>query len=468
MVPLQTFNAKGSENPMIHGTLSDLANQLDVRAPAQDTDFSGISIDTRHMLPDSLYVAIRGEQFDGHQFVAEAAQKGAAAALVSQKMDCDLPQLIVNDPILALGKITENWRDRFSIPVIAVTGSNGKTTLKNMIASILRAACEDNLVLATEGNFNNHIGLPLTLSRLNEKHRYAVLEMGMNHFGEIEYLTRLAKPSVAVINNAAESHLEGLQNVAGVAKAKGEIFLGLTPNGTAVLNRDDAYFDYWRGLIGDHRFISFGLDHPADVSANYIENKPLTIHTPHGDITVKLPLLGKHNAKNALAATACAIAANIALTDIQAGLENVKPAPGRMRQYVLAHQVKIIDDTYNANPFSLDAAVNTLATFSGTKIVVLGDMKELGADEKQHHFVAGEKIRAAGIHHLFTLGNLSAATTDAFGNNATHFTEHNKLAEALLPYLKNDVTVLVKGSRSMQMEKIIAHIIPAEQLDHAH
>lgn len=455
---------------MIHAKLIDIAKQLASPIPSQDSDFNGISTDTRTLLPGNLYIAIHGEQFDGHQFVKEAYKKGAIAALVSQKIDCDIPQILVNDTVLALGIITANWRNRFSIPLIAVTGTNGKTTLKNMIASILRAACKNqaDLILATEGNFNNHIGLPLNLARFNEKHRYAVLEMGMNHFGEIEYLTHLAKPTIAVINNAAEGHLEGVGSIAGVAKAKGEIFSGLTKDGTAILNRDDAYFNYWRELIGDHRYLSFGLDNPADISANYVENQPLTIQTPHGEITVNLPLIGKHNAANALAATACAIAANIDLSAIQNGLENVKPAPGRMRQYTLENNVKIIDDTYNANPFSLDAAVNALTTYTGTKIVVLGDMKELGPEAKQLHFHSGEKIRAAGIDYLFTLGHFSEATTEAFGKNAQHFTERDKLIHALLPYLTKDVTVLVKGSRSMQMEKIAAGIIPAEQLDHTH
>src|SRR6185312_11230584 len=226
---------------MIQATLADIAKHLGSNLPTKNTDFSGISVDTRSLAPGNLYIAIRGTQFDGHQFLAEAAKKGAAAALVDQLTECDIPQLVVNDTVLALGKITEYWRDRFSLPLIGVTGSNGKTTLKNMLAAILRAACqqEADCVLATEGNFNNHIGLPLTLSRLNAKHRYGVLEMGMNHFGEIDYLTRLAKPTIAIINNAAAAHLEGVQSIAGVAKAKGEIFAGLNDQGIAVLNRDD-------------------------------------------------------------------------------------------------------------------------------------------------------------------------------------------------------------------------------------
>ncbi|HSW68773.1 MAG TPA: UDP-N-acetylmuramoyl-tripeptide--D-alanyl-D-alanine ligase [Gammaproteobacteria bacterium] len=454
---------------MIQAALSQIAKELKATF-TQDIDFKGISIDTRTLQPGNLFVAIRGEQFDGHQFVMDAFKKGAAAALVSQKIASAIPQLIVDDTLLALGKITENWRDRFSLPVIAVTGSNGKTTLKNMIASILRAASGNQAeqVLATEGNFNNNIGLPLNLARLDKKHRYAVLEMGMNHFGEIKYLSLLAKPTIAVINNAAEAHLAGVKNVAGVAKAKGEIFLGLAEDGIAILNRDDAHFNYWLGLIGNRRYLSFGFEHSADVSTNDTENQPITIKTPEGDINLTLPLLGKHNVSNALAATAAAIAANVSLAAIKTGLENVLPAPGRMRQYVLPNNIKIIDDTYNANPFSLQAAVNTLATFPNTKILVLGDMKELGPEEKQLHFLSGEKIRAAGIHYLFTLGNLSKAATQAFGKNAQHFTEHKELVAALLPFLKKDVTVLVKGSRSMQMEKIAAGIIPVEQLDPTH
>lgn len=454
---------------MIQTTLAAIAKQLNITTPTQDVGFCGISSDTRTLTPGSLYVAIRGENFDGHEFVAKAAKQGAVAALVSTKVDYPLPQLVVDDTILALGKIAKQWRDQFSLPLIGVTGSNGKTTLKNMIAAILRAACQNQAdhVLATDGNLNNNIGLPLSLARLDKNHRYAVLEMGMNHFGEIAYLTQLASPSVAIINNAAEAHLEGLKDVAGVAKAKGEIFLGLDQNGIAILNHDDVYFGYWCTLIGTRRYLSFGLDSAADVCATSV-GQPVTIKTPQGEITVDLPLLGKHNVMNALAATAATLAANIDLASIKAGLENVKPAPGRMHQYVLANHARVIDDTYNANPFSLKAAVNTLATFPGTKIVVLGDMKELGPNEKQLHFAAGQHILSSGIDYLFTLGNLSLETSKGFGDNAQHFTEYDQLIAALNPYLNNDVTVLVKGSRSMHMEKVIAGIIPEEQLEHIH
>lgn len=457
---------------MIKLSLSELAKMLGTECLDNKTTFVGLSTDTRTLVAHNLFIAIRGENFNGHQFIAEAEKKGASAAIISEPVQTHLPCVTVNDTLAALGKIAAAWRDRFSLPLIGVTGSNGKTTLKNMLASICRAACHNqaNQVLATEGNLNNNIGLPLMLARLNNHHRYAVIEMGMNHFGEINYLTHLAKPTIAIINNAAEAHLEGVKDVAGVARAKGEIFAGLDPNGIAVLNRDDTYFDYWRGLIERRHFVTFGLDRPADVTADIKEGQRISIKTPCGEITLTLPLLGRHNVMNALAATATALAAKIDLNAIKFGLENVKPTPGRMRQYTLPNNVKVIDDSYNANPFSLRAAVNTLASYSGKKILVLGDMKELGAEAKQLHAAAGKNIRAAGIDYLFTFGKLSALCSENFGEHAEHFSadEREKLCAALMPHLTNDTTVLIKGSRSMQMEKIVGSLIPAEQLEHTH
>ncbi len=455
---------------MITMTLSELAKHLSAE-PAPHTSFNGISIDTRTLSPGNLFIAIPGEKFDGHNYLAEAIKKSAVAAVVNRKLDASIPLIIVKDTIDALGKISALWRNQFSLPLIGVTGSTGKTTLKNMLASIMRAACQNDAgkVFATEGNKNNNIGLPLMLARLNKNHRYAVIEMGMNHFGEIEYLTQLAKPTVAVINNAAEAHLAGVGgNVQGVAKAKGEIFLGLAKNGTAILNRDDAHFEYWRNLVKNHAVLTFGLNRAADVTATLAANQTITLQTPKGQMSVNLPLLGKHNVMNALAATAAALAINIDLTAIKQGLEQVRPAPGRMQQYLLENGIKVIDDTYNANPYSLQAAVNTLASFSGKKILVLGDMKELGPEEVQLHTNAGKIIHAAGIDHLFTLGKLTAATAESFGKNAQHFSEYEKLLAALQPYLQKNTTLLVKGSRSMQMEKVVAGLIPKSQLEHAH
>ncbi len=460
---------------MINMPLSELASLLGTSFSGKNMNFHGVSTDSRTLKPGNLFVALKGEHFDGHQFLEQAVNNGAIAALVSEASPIQIPQIVVDNTLTSMGKLSSHWRDRFSIPFIAITGSNGKTTLKNMMASILRAACHEQpeKVLATEGNLNNAIGVPLTLFRLNDQHRFAVIEMGMNHLGEIAYLTQLAKPDVAVITNAAEAHLEGLQNVAGVAKAKGEIFQGLNDKGVAILNADDQHFDYWYQLNYWHMLnkgrqcLTFGLEKDADVSATINENH-LSLHTPKGKIDVTLPLLGKHNVMNALAATAGALALNIDLADIKKGLENMRAAPGRMHQYVHASGARIIDDTYNANPFSLAAAVDTLAAFKGTKIVVLGDMKELGPDAKSLHANSGEKIRAANIDYLFTLGEMSAEASKAFGNNAKHFTDKQALIAAVLPYVKQDTHILVKGSRSMKMEEIIAKLIPENQIEHTH
>lgn len=449
---------------MIKLTLAQAASLLTIDTDAPEITFAGVSIDSRSLQPGNLFIALPGERVDGHDFIEIAREKGAAAALVSRHTDSSLPQLVVDDVTLALGKLGAAWRNQFSIPFIAVTGSNGKTTLKNMIASIMKAACDDHedQVLATQGTLNNHLGLPLTLARLNSKHRYAAIEMGMNHFGEIEYLTKLTRPAVAVITNAAASHLEGVGDIAGVAKAKAEIFLGLPTDGTAILNRDDAHFEFWRQQIGNHRYITFGIHPEADIKATVKATdirQDLQVHTPEGTIEIQLPLLGQHNVLNTLAATAACLAINIPLSAIKTGIESMAPAPGRLQMHTLQNGVNIIDDTYNANPFSLQAAVNTLAKFAGKKVLVLGDMKELGTDAALLHQTAGEKIRAAGIDTLFTFGELSANTSQGFGSGAQHFTEQEQLLSALKPLLQHTTTILVKGSRSMHMEKVVAKLL---------
>ena len=358
---------------MINMTLSQAARILGLNAGTADTEFTGISIDTRTIQPGNLFAAIPGERVDGHDYVQEACQKGAAAALVNRHVAVDIPQLLVGDMTNALGKLGAAWRNEFHIPFIAVTGSNGKTSTKNMLASILQAACEGNeeQVLATKGTLNNHFGLPLTLARLNKNHRYAAIEMGMNHFGEIKHLTELTRPDVAVITNAAAAHLAGVGDLAGVARAKAEIFLGLPADGIGVLNRDDAFYDYWCQQIGTHKHISFGFHPDANVTGTLHTTssafQQLTIHTPNGSIDVNLPLLGKHNAANALAASAACTAIGIPLSAIKTGLESMTSVPGRLLMHTLTNGVKIIDDTYNANPFSLEAAVATLAAFAGKK-----------------------------------------------------------------------------------------------------
>lgn len=449
---------------MIEMTIAQLAALFELHEAPAGIEFKGISIDSRTLQPGNLFVAVPGEKFDGHDFVEEARKKGAVAALVSRKVDSSLVQLQVPDSTLALGKMAAHWRDQFKLPIVAVTGSNGKTTLKNMITSIFTAACHgnDTDVLATQGNLNNHWGLPLTLARLGRHHQFAVIEMGMNHFGEIDYLTKLTRPNVAVITNAAAAHLEGVGSVEGVARAKAEIFNGLQATGAAILNRDDAFYHYWQKQAGNHPQISFGFSNDADVRATLHEAKHkqhMTLHTPKGDIDIHLPLLGKHNVANALAAAAAALAVNVDLKAIKSGLENIEPAKGRLQVHQLANGVNIIDDTYNANPFSLQAAVETLRSFEGKKILVLGDMRELGENAKSLHQTAGQTIKQSGIDYLFTYGELSSSASQAFGEGAYHFNEQEKLVNALKPFLHNTTTILVKGSRSMRMENVVAGLV---------
>ncbi len=447
---------------MIHFSLSKAAALLDINAEFSG-EFTGVSIDTRTLTPGNLFIAIQGERVDGLDFIPQAEKAGAAAILTDRPCQSHLPILQVQDVTLALGKLAHAWRETFQLPVVAITGSNGKTTTKNMVASIFIAACNNKTddVLATLGTLNNHLGLPLTLARLANHHRYAAIEMGMNHFGEINYLSRLTQPTVSIITNAGASHLEGVGDLAGVAKAKGEIFNGLTQAGVAILNKDDTYFDYWQNLSRPHQTLTFGLKAKADIRAeqvNLINNKQeLIIHTPKGQFTALLPLLGEHNVLNALAATAAALAVNIPLEAIQAGLENCSAASGRLQVHQLQNGVTLIDDTYNANPLSVKAAIETLSRFKGKKIIVLGDMKELGENAERLHETAGNQIREAGIDYLFTFGTLSANTARAFGHTAQHFNDQTPLISALKPLLEN-ATILVKGSRSMHMEKVIAGI----------
>jgi UDP-N-acetylmuramoyl-tripeptide--D-alanyl-D-alanine ligase len=408
-----------------------------------------------------LFVALKGERFDGHDYVKQVMEQGAVAALVERRDPAwgDFPLLVVKDARLALGELAGHWRSRFTIPVVALTGSSGKTTVKEMIAAILRAQTGvADQVLATKGNLNNDIGMPLTLLGLRDTHRYAVIEMGMNHPGEIAYLSRIARPDVALIINAQAAHLAGLGTVEAVARAKGEIFQGLAAHGTAVINADDPHAALWQELAAGHPIIRFGLKQQAEVSASF-KLQPfgsaIEMVTPAGKFAVALPVPGEHNVRNALAAAAVAQALGVDNATVAAGLAKVASVKGRLLKNPCLHGATMIDDTYNANPGSVRAAIAVLAGMPGKKVLVLGDMGELGENARALHAEIGAAAKAAGIDLLFTLGDLSAAAAQAFGEGGRHFEYIEDLLHDIENLLAPEVTVLVKGSRFMRMERVI-------------
>src|SRR5574340_18379 len=452
--------------------LSQAAQVLNGRLAGPDVRFAAVSTDSRKIRAGDLFVALRGEHFDGCEFVVQEAQSGAVASLVNSDSyelhpSVFSPQssiLLVEDTRVALGHLAAHWRRQFDIPLVAITGSNCKTTVKEMLAGILReAAGSDEAVLATRGNLNNDIGMPLTLLQLNAQHRYAVIEMGMNHPGEIDYLTRLAAPDVALITNASGAHLEGLGSVEAVARAKGEIFAGLTRRGSAVINADDAHAPLWRTLAGAHPLLEFGLDINADVSGTWVANGyglRLEVTAPQGTFAVNLQVPGVHNARNALAATAAASVLNVSLEAIVAGLEKFSGVAGRLQRKAARHGATLIDDTYNANPASLRAAISVLAQSGagkpgGKRVLVLGDMGELGDNAAAFHAEIGGEARRAGVEKLYALGALSANAVREFGSGARHFERIEDLLNALEKELDADTTVLVKGSRFMKMERVV-------------
>lgn len=422
---------------------------------AQNIQLERVERDSRAVQCGDLFLALKGERFDAHEFVPQVAGK-ASAALVTQAVDADLPQIIVPDVRLALGQLAKAWRQQFTKPVMGLTGSNGKTTLKEMLTAILS---QQGQTLATIGNLNNDIGVPLTLLRLRAEDQFAVIEMGANHFGEIEYLTQMALPEVAILNNAGAAHLEGFGDIAGVARAKAEIFAGLSANGVAVINADDTYADYWRELNRQRRLLSFGFASTADLRGEISADNQLIIHQGAESIIVCLKLLGRHNQLNALAAAAGAVALGISLAVIQQGLESLQPVKGRLNPKQGQHGGLVIDDTYNANPSSTAAAVAVLAEQQGRRILVLGDMGELGNTGEQLHFEIGQQAKAAKLEGLYSLGRLSAAASQAFGAGAYAFQDVAALLAALTPALTADTQVLVKGSRSARMERVVEALV---------
>jgi UDP-N-acetylmuramoyl-tripeptide--D-alanyl-D-alanine ligase len=450
-------------------TLHEAAHAIGALAQGVDAGFSAVSTDSRSIAAGDLFVALKGDTFDGHAYVAEVLAhgvNGAVGALVSREFAAahpDLPLICVTDTRLALGALAAQWRRRFTIPLIGVTGSNGKTTVKEMCAAILRAQyAGDDSVLATAGNLNNDIGLPLTLLKLRTSHRAAVIEMGMNHAGEIDYLTRLAAPTVALVNNAQRAHLEGLGSLQNVALAKGEIFAGLPADGVAVFNADDAQADIWRELSRERRQLTFGLDQAADVRGRFAGHGlggELRLATVQGEILVKLAVPGSHNARNACAAAAATLAAGVTVASVKRGLEQFAGIKGRLQRRSGRMGAAVVDDSYNANPDSMRAAVDVLAAVPGKRILVMGDMGEVGAAAGQFHDEIGGYAKSHGIDRLFCLGELSTAAAANFGEGGQHFQRVDDLIKALLTELGPQTTVLVKGSRFMKMERVVDEIV---------
>lgn len=447
---------------MISLRLSEIAGPLHGQLQGADAGFRGLSTDSRTLEPGQLFVALVGPRFDGHGFIDAALQRGAAAALVEQPTDLPLPSLRVADTRLALGRLSRLWRGRFSLPLVAVTGSNGKTTVKEMLAAILGRR---GPVLATRGNLNNDIGVPLTLAGLGEEHLFAVIEMGANHAGEIAALCALARPSVGVVTQCAPAHLEGFGSIEGVARAKGEIFQTLPADGTAVINFDDPYAGLWRDLAGQRRILGFGFDPGAVVRAADAVLDEVSGHaafrliTPAGEAAVQLRLVGQHNVMNALAAAACCHALGLEPADIAAGLAAVEPVRGRLQLQAGPGGSRLVDDTYNANPGSLNAALDLLAGLPGEHWLALGDMGELGPDAERLHRDAVRAARAAGVTRLYALGPLAGAAAEEFGPGARRFDDRQVLARTLKADLHAGVVVLLKASRSMRLDEVVATLV---------
>ncbi|TBU96772.1 UDP-N-acetylmuramoyl-tripeptide--D-alanyl-D-alanine ligase [Phytopseudomonas dryadis] len=443
--------------------LSEVAGPLAARLQGEDRAFDAVSTDSRSIVPGQLFIALSGPRFDGHDYLAQVAAKGAVAALVEREVaGVDLPQLVVADTRRALGQLGALNRQAYGGPLAAVTGSSGKTTVKEMLASILRAAFLElgGTVLATRGNLNNELGVPLTLLELAPAHKGAVIELGASGLGEIAYTVGLAQPQVAIITNAGSAHVGEFGGPENIVLAKGEILEGLSEGGVAILNRDDPAFARWVARAAGRRVLSFALrDSAADFHASELGRDPrgcpaFTLYCADGQARIQLNLLGEHNVSNALAAAAAAHALAVPLVDIKNGLENLLPVKGRALAQLATNGARVIDDTYNANPASMCAAIDILAGFSGRKVLVLGDIGELGAWSEQGHREVGEyAIGKADV--LYAVGPQMKHAVQAFGSEARHFADQAALIEAVSAE-PGDTTILIKGSRSAAMENVVA------------
>ena len=430
-----------------------------------DAVFDGVTTDSRNASAGNLFVALRGEHFDAHDFIAEVVAQGVTAVVVERlPAGLQIPALIVPDTRIALGEIARYWRQQFDVPVIGVTGSNGKTTVKEMIASIMAAQFGAEHCLATRGNFNNDIGVPLTLLRMTAEHRAAVIEMGMNHPGEIALLASIAQPTVALVNNAQREHQEFMESVEAVAKENGAVISALPSNGTAVFPADDPYTPLWRAYAaaGHRKIMSFGFSADADVTCTYHTNtfaNNLSVTAGQQRFSILLSAAGTHNVRNALAAIACTLAIGISTEAIVRGLTAFAPVNGRLQRKIARNGAIVIDDTYNANPDSVRAAIDVLAQAAAPRVLVLGDMGEVGNDGRQFHEEIGAYLRESGIGQVLTFGALARHTSRAFGAGAQHFDSIEALHHALEDILVPAATVLVKGSRFMKMERTVRHFV---------
>jgi len=441
----------------------DLQTLAQVTGGAQhgpNASFGVVTTDSRTLEPGSLYVALRGERFDGHQFVPEVQAKGAAGALVARAASIELPQVVVPDVLAGLTTFAAAWRSHFAGTVVGITGSNGKTTVKEMTGAILARA---GACLVTRGNLNNHIGVPLTLCRLEASHRYAVIEMGANHLGEIAHLASVSQPDVGLVINAGPAHLEGFGGIDGVAKGKGEMFAGLGAHQTAVINADDRFATYWHGVArAAGRVVTFGMRERADFTAVNVRERTagsgpaleFELVCPLGRRHVPLALAGEHNVMNALAAAAAAYAAGASLDAVSEGLAGMRAVAGRLEFKTLGDGGRLIDDSYNANPASVRAGLRALAALPGEHWLVLGEMRELGEESARLHAEIGEFARECGVQRLYAVGDDARHAVETFGAGATWFAVVEDLIESLRGEVRPGVTVLVKGSRSNRLERV--------------
>lgn len=448
-------------------SLAEIQPWISRAAMTADAAFDGVSTDSRQVSIGNLFVALRGERFDAHDFLNEVASKGVSAVVVERIPDgLTVPAIVVPDTRHALREIGTYWRKQFAIPVIGVTGSNGKTTVKEMIASILGATFGADRYLATRGNLNNDIGVPLTVFRLDAAMKAAVVELGMNHPGEIADITAVAMPTVGLVNNAQREHQEFMESVEAVAKENGSVIQGLPADGVAVFPADDPYTSLWRSYAGQRKVMTFGLSSDADVTCTFQVNdfgSDLSITAGGKHFQVKLSAAGVHNVRNALAATACALAIGVPQDAVIRGLEAFAPVNGRLQRKTAKSGALVIDDTYNANPDSVRAAIDVLSHASSPRVLVLGDMGEVGDEGPQFHVEIGNYARDSGIEHLLTLGTLAKHASDAFGKGATHFDDIDSINQAAEAMTTAGTTALVKGSRFMKMERVVQHLVNQTQ-----